>query len=160
MDGVGETYESIRGRAFCDLLKRVEKLKQITLFGINYVVNSQTMKDLPKAVEIASDIGASEFLLLPEEPVKLMPGIDEGTMRILIEWIENYKGSLPMFISESRAGFLSTCDPLKSETALMAYAHIDAEGCIKINSYESQGVFIEKTGIVDALQKLKFNLGK
>jgi MoaA/NifB/PqqE/SkfB family radical SAM enzyme len=38
MDGVGSTYESIRGRPFDALLERITALSRITPFGINYGV--------------------------------------------------------------------------------------------------------------------------
>ena len=50
MDGVGSTYESIRGRPFDALLERITALNRITPFGINYVVNSKTVGDLDAAV--------------------------------------------------------------------------------------------------------------
>lgn len=68
MDGVGQTYESIRCRPFDVLLERIAAIRRVVRFGINYLVNSKTVGDLDAAVLLAADHGASEFLLLPEEP--------------------------------------------------------------------------------------------
>jgi MoaA/NifB/PqqE/SkfB family radical SAM enzyme len=66
MDGVGSTYEGIRGRSFNGLIKKINLLKEIVPFGINYVVNSTTIGDLNEVAQIVVDLGASELLLLPE----------------------------------------------------------------------------------------------
>ncbi len=67
MDGIGATYEALRGRAFTALQSRVEIVREIAPFGINYVVNALTFAELDAAADIAAEWGASEFLLLPEQ---------------------------------------------------------------------------------------------
>jgi MoaA/NifB/PqqE/SkfB family radical SAM enzyme len=68
MDGVDGTYETLRGRPFAGLKSKVEIIRDIAPFGINYVVNALTLPDLDAALEITAKWGASEFLLLPERP--------------------------------------------------------------------------------------------
>ena len=87
MDGVGPTYEALRGRPFSSLLHRIRIAKSLAPFGINYVVNKQTIADLDRAISIAVNLGASEFLLLPEKPVNSQGGIDDCTLETLREWI-------------------------------------------------------------------------
>jgi MoaA/NifB/PqqE/SkfB family radical SAM enzyme len=67
MDGVGRTYEALRGRPFSAFLRRLEQIRSAFPFGINYVVNSRTLPDLSTATSLAADVGAGEFLLLPEQ---------------------------------------------------------------------------------------------
>ena len=155
MDGVGPTYESIRGRPFDSLLERITALARVTRFGINFVVNSKTVGDLDAAVKLATDLGASEFLLLPEEPVGRGGGIDKDTTVTLRKWVTEYRGSVPLAISESGADGLPTCDPLKAETGLAAFAHIDASDVLKRTSYDKGGVLIREDGVMAALNKLK-----
>jgi len=155
MDGIGPTYESIRYRPFDALLERITAIKRITRFGINFVVNSKTVGDLDAAVQLAADLGASEFLLLPEEPIGKGIGIDNETAIILRKWVKGYGGNVPLAISEGRAEGIPTCDPLNAETGLAAFAHIDASGVMKRTSYDSSGVPIEEYGVIAALDKLK-----
>jgi MoaA/NifB/PqqE/SkfB family radical SAM enzyme len=155
MDGVGSTYESIRCRSFDTLIERITALKHIVHFGINFVVNSKTIGDLDTAVHLAEDLGASEFLLLPEVAVGQGIGIDNKTTIALRKWVNEYRGSLTLAISENGAEGLPTCDPLSAETGLAAFAHIDASGIIKRTSYDSSGILIRDNGVMAALNKLK-----
>lgn len=155
MDGVGPTYESIRNRSFDALIDCISALSSIAPFGINYVVNSKTVGDLDAAVQLAADLGASEFLLLPEEPVGRGSGIDNETIITLRKWVDEYRGNVPLSVSEGNADGLPTCNPLNAETGLAAFAHIDASGVMKRTSYDSSGVHIRENGVMAALDKLK-----
>jgi len=155
MDGVGSTYETIRCRPFDSLLEHITALKRVTRFGINFVVNSKTVGDLDAAIQLAADLGASEFLLLPEEPVRRGCGIDRETTITLRGWVNRYRGSVPLAISEGGAEGLPTCNPFKSETGLAAFAHIDALGIVKRTSYDATGILIRENGVMAALDNLK-----
>ena len=155
MDGIGTTYESIRDRSFDALLESINLLSNITHFGINYVVNSKTIGYLDAAVRLAADLGASEFLLLPEEPVGRGSGIDSETTTILRDWVYGYCGSVPLSTSEGNADSLPTCNPFTLETGLAAFAHIDASGMMKKTSYDLSGILIREDGLMAALKKLK-----
>lgn len=155
MDGVGPTYESIRCRPFNALLERITALERVARFGINFVVNSKTVGDLDAAVQLAADLGASEFLLLPEEPVGQGVGIDHETTMTLRKWVNKYHGSIPLAVSEGGAEGLPTCNPLNAEIGLTAFAHIDASGIIKRTSYDTSGVLIRENGVMAALNQLR-----
>jgi hypothetical protein len=155
IDGVGATYERIRGRPFAQLLARLRTIGNLSKFGINFVVNAQTFADLDCAIAIASDSGACEFLLLPEQPTSTSSGIDLDTAMALRAWIHSYRGSLPLLVSEAGAEGISYCTPIPNETALDAYAHIDAKGIIKDNSFTQEGVRIGEDGIIAAFACLR-----
>lgn len=155
MDGVGTTYESIRCRPFDALLERITAIERIARFGINFVVNSKTARDLDSAVHLAADLGASEFLLLPEESLGRGGGIDNETSITLQKWVNGYRGSVPLAVSEGGAEGLPTCDPFIAETGLAAFAHIDASGIIKRTSFNESGIIIRENGVMAALDKLK-----
>jgi MoaA/NifB/PqqE/SkfB family radical SAM enzyme len=154
MDGVDATYESIRGRSFASLIQRIKALSKSFPFGINFVVNSKTIDDLDKAIDLAEEFGCSEFLLLPEEATLRTGGIDSDTRRILQEWVANYRGCIPLTVSESGADGLPICNPLIAETGLDAFAHIDASGILKRTSYSIDGVQIIEDRVMPALRKL------
>lgn len=154
MDGVGSTYERLRGRSFDALQARLRAIKEIVPFGINYVVNSNTIPDIDAAITFASSAGASEFLLLPERPANGRPGIDSVSANSLRQWVTGYSGDLRLAVSELGAEGLPTCNPFQKETGVHAYAHITASGVIKRTSYDVDGVVIGSDGVVAALHKL------
>jgi sulfatase maturation enzyme AslB (radical SAM superfamily) len=157
MDGVGSTYEANRGRSFDDLIGKIKDLSCLVPFGINFVVNSDTILDLDTAIDFASEMNAREFLLLSEQPTSSRRGIDEDTRRKLTTWVEGYTGTVPLSVSEGDTDGLPTCNPLPLETGLAAFAHIDAAGNLKRTSYDRSGVAISRSGIIAALEELREN---
>jgi MoaA/NifB/PqqE/SkfB family radical SAM enzyme len=155
MDGVGATYERMRSRSFSTFLARLTALRSISPFGINYVVNSLTMSDLPVALDIAAKVGATELLLLPEHAVRGKGGIDDDTTRALGRFVHCYEGPVRLSVSESGSEGLPVCDPLSSEDGLRAFVHIDADGVMKRSSYASDGVLITPQGLLAALGELQ-----
>ncbi len=155
MDGIGSTYERLRGRSFNALARRMAALKEITPFGINYVVNSATLPDLDSAAEFAQRVGSSEFLLLPEQTVNGRGGITDKTIQTLREWVASYSGGIRLAVSEMCADGMPTSDPFEKESGLLAYAHIDATGVLKENSYALHGVPIDSRGVLVALADLR-----
>jgi MoaA/NifB/PqqE/SkfB family radical SAM enzyme len=140
MDGLDGTYESLRRRPFADLLLRLRALRKVAPFGINYVVNAATMGDLPRALTLAQELGAMEFLLLPEQAVAGSGGIDGSTKEALRKFVHAYRGDLRLAVSEHAAEGLPVCDPLLAESGLRAYAHLDAAGVLRASSYSPEGV--------------------
>ncbi|MHA3774932.1 radical SAM protein [Verrucomicrobiota bacterium sgz303538] len=154
MDGIGSTYERLRRRSFDVLARRLTGLKQIVPFGINYVVNSCTLPDIGLAAEFAEAAGASEFLLLPEQPVQGRGGINDSTAEMLRRWVESYSGGMRLAVSEKGADGMPTSDPFENETGLRAYVHIDANGVLRPTSYDLQGTPIGSRGVLAALAEL------
>jgi MoaA/NifB/PqqE/SkfB family radical SAM enzyme len=160
MDGVGDTYEAIRRRSFPELLIRMGLVRTIAPFGVNIVVNERTLPDLDEASAIASDVGASELLLLPQVGTHRCSRADDGTLKELQRWVEAYRGSLRLCINEGSAEGFPTCDPVAKERALRAYAHVDAAGVLKPNSYTATGVPIGDEGVLTALDQLAHNIAE
>lgn len=154
MDGVGKTYEAIRRRSFRELQARLRLIRTICRFGINMVVNERTLPDLDEAASIAEDVGACEFLLLPQAPVRNVTGIQNATLLSLRHWVDTYAGSLKLCITETNTEGFPTCDPLPKDRGIRAYAHIDATGLAKRTSYDAIGVPIGADGLLYALDHL------
>jgi sulfatase maturation enzyme AslB (radical SAM superfamily) len=155
MDGTGATYEALRGRPFPTLLRQLENVRSLAPFGINYMVNARTLSDLDAATKLAEDLGAVEFLLLPEQPVNGDRGIDAHTTQALQRWVHQYQGNVPLTVSEDGAVGLPICNPLPAERGLRAFAHIDASGVLKRSSFDDHGVSIGSSGIMGALGELR-----
>lgn len=155
VDGVGTTYERLRGRPFGALWEAATLLRSITPVGINTVVNADTIGELDAIAEFAADIGASELLLLPEQPTPATKGISGKDAQRLVRWAQT--SSLPMRLAISRSGLehhLPTADPIPNERPLDAHLHIDAKGILRPNAYSTAGLPIQGS-ILDAVRALK-----
>jgi MoaA/NifB/PqqE/SkfB family radical SAM enzyme len=159
MDGVGSTYERLRGRSFDSLLDRLRLVRSVSRFGINFVVNAETLPDLDRAITIASEARASEFLLLPERPSRNHTGIDHHTMDSLRKWVRQYRKSLPLLVSDHEAEELPICGAFLNEDPLYGYVHISASGVLMRSSFDTSGVRIGEGGLMEALQELR-NTGR
>lgn len=155
MDGVGNTYEKLRARPFAEFRARLEIIRRLAPFGINFVVNVTTMADLTAAVNLAAEAGASEFLLLPEHPIRGHSGIDPNTALALREWVNRYRDLLRLTISEAGSDGMPVVPVVAGESGLRAYAHIDAEGVLKRSSFDHYGMCIGNSGVLDALRRLQ-----
>lgn len=155
MDGVGATYEALRGRSFDALCDRIRAVRRITPFGLNVVVNRSTLGDLSAASALAADLGAAEILLLPEEATSERPALDDEAMEALRRWVRAYRGPVRLAISAFAAEGFPTVDPLTAEAGLDAFAHIDARGILKRTSFDADGVAIDARGVMTALDCLR-----
>ena len=124
MDGVGATYEKLRGKAFKVFRHKLELIRELAPFGINFVVNAATFPDIDAAVAVAIESGASEFLLLPERATHANDGIDNATRSALRQWVNASRLNIRLGVSEADAAGFPTCDPLPNEKGLRSYAHI------------------------------------
>ena len=155
MDGVGDVYERLRGRSFPLLLERIKMARSLSQFGINIVINADTIPCIDAVAVLAADLGACEMLLLPEQAVHGREGISQDALLRLQAWIGSYAGMVPLTISESGAEGIPICNPLPEEKGLRAYAHIDASGYLKPSSYSRDGIAIETNGVIGALAKMQ-----
>lgn len=155
MDGVGATYERLRGRSFSAFRDQLRLIRQVAMFGFNYVVNRDSVDELDLAVTVACDEGAAEVLLLPQQPTECSAGIDAQTVRRLHAWIAQYEGPVRLAISAVGSEGIATCDPLPRERGLRSYAHITADGVLKRTSFDFSGVSISAAGVMSALSELE-----
>ena len=160
MDGIGATYEQCRRRSFKNLCERLKSVRRIVPFGINYVVNAQTLPDLDEATVLANSLGATEFLLLPEQATQNGGGIDRSTSDALRRWVISYGGKVPLTVSEAGADGLPTCNPVERENGLRAYAFISASGLLMKSSFDQDGIAIRDNGLVEALATLRQQHGE
>ena len=155
VDGVGATYEKLRKRPFSELVNRLTIISRSFPFGVNCVINTTTFADLEAVAELAASHGAAELLLLPERAARGRLGMDLTLMAKLHEWIDAYRGPVPLAISEGDTGPLAIAVPLPREIGLRAYAHIDASGTVKRTSYDRVGESIDDRGVLAAVERLQ-----
>ncbi len=159
MDGVGETYEKIRMRKFNNLIKVLEDVSGKIKFGINYVVNRETVNDLDDAYKIALELGAEEFLLLPEIETSRNSGFREKEKDLLKAWVaEKGNEKIRMAISLNSSEGFPVCGISENEIdGSHFYLHIDSKGFLKRASFVSLGVEIAGEGIIKSINRLREN---
>ena len=155
VDGVAKTYETQRGKQFPILLERLRSARDCAPLGINVVINERTVHELDALAEVAYDVNASELLLLPQQATHSVGAASNEVHRQLRDWVRRYTGEIRLAVSEAGSEELPICDPLPQEKGLRAYAHIDASGVLKANSYETRGTKIGAVGVMAALNRLK-----
>ncbi len=155
VDGVGAIYERLRRRPFADVRRAAILLRSLAPIGINVVVNSDTVGGLDDLVEFAADVGASEILLLPEQPTAATPGISDADAERLARWIRAARP--PVRLAISRSGLEASvpiAELIPGERPLEAHMHVDASGVLRPHAYASTGMPILGS-IMDAVQALK-----
>ncbi|GAA0585805.1 radical SAM protein [Kribbella sandramycini] len=154
VDGVGATYERLRRRSFETLRERLELIGSSFAFGLNCVVNADTVDDLTAVAELAAWHGAAELLLLPESPTVRTTGITARVAAQMEEWVLAYPGPVRLAISEGWTAGLTVAIPLPREAGTRSYAHVDATGTVRPSSYSTAGQAIGADGILAALERL------
>ena len=155
VDGVGATYERLRGRPFAAVSSAAALLRSVAPIGINVVVNADTIGELDDLAEFAADVGASELLLLPEQPTATRPGVSDADAERLARWIETARTQVRLAISRSGLeASVPTVEVIPGERPLDAHMHVDATGVLRPHAYASTGTPI-KDSILDAVQALR-----
>ena len=155
VDGVGATYERLRHRPFAAVRAAAVLLRSVAPIGINSVVNADTIGELDHLAAFAADIGASELLLLPEQPTAATRGISEVDAERLVGWVRDARP--PVRLAISRSGLEASVpadEPIPDERPLDAHLHVDATGVLRPHAYSPAGTPIEGS-ILDAVQALR-----
>ncbi|MET8558940.1 radical SAM protein [Streptomyces sp. NPDC004959] len=154
-DGVGATYERLRGRPFAAVVQAAGLLGSLAPFGINAVINADTVGELDDLAEFAVKVGASELLLLPEQPTATTPGIGTADAQRLVEWAATARAGVRLAIS--RTGLeatLPTAEAVPGERPLDAHMHVDATGVLRPHAYAPTGLSVGDS-IMEAVQALR-----
>lgn len=144
MDGIDEVYERIRGRSFDDFRKKLSLVKETSRFGINYVVNAQTIDHLPLAADFANASGAEEFLLLPETGSNGEVRVDQSILTRLSSWANENYDRCRLAASAHGIRHLDAPALISSNPEFESYdfMHIDAFGKLKTCAFTSEGKHI------------------
>jgi MoaA/NifB/PqqE/SkfB family radical SAM enzyme len=155
MDGLGATYERLRGRSFDAFRRKVDFVSRVAPFGLNVVINDETVTELDAIASFAKESGAVEILLLPEQPVGKRHGISASASVRLTEWISSTSAGVRLAISESGAtDEMPLARPFQNEQPLEAHAHIDARGLVRPHAYAVEGVPVGAS-ILESLDQLR-----
>jgi MoaA/NifB/PqqE/SkfB family radical SAM enzyme len=155
VDGVGVTYERLRGRPFAAVRTAAARLRSIAPIGINTVVNADTVGELDDVADFATNVGASELLLLPEQPTAATPGISDADAERLVRWVRAVQP--PIRLAISRSGLeasVPAVEPIQGEPSLDAHMHVDATGVLRPHAYSPVGVPVAAS-ILEAVHTLR-----
>jgi MoaA/NifB/PqqE/SkfB family radical SAM enzyme len=158
MDGVGSTYERLRGKSFAEFLDKLAIIRGSFKFGINYVVNDATITDLPKAADIAFENGAVELLLLPEIDKNGRVSLDERTKERLTEWVQRNYNQYRLATSEYGVDAINAPVLPINNTDYPGYdfMHIDASRTLKLCAFSSWGIsLLDEMPLIDAIEQLR-----
>ena len=155
MDGLGETYAQLRGRSFDAFQRQLEIVASIAPFGLNVVINDDTLPQLDEIASFANRAGAQEILLLPEQPTTGRPGISHSAVLRLTEWVSCARPGIRLTMSAAGANAsMPLAEPFPGESPLEAHAHIDALGLLRADAYSTEGVPVAKS-ILDSVDHLR-----
>lgn len=155
VDGVGTTYERLRGRPFGSVHAAAKLLTSVCPFGINTVVNADTLRELDDVAAFAVQVGAVELLLLPQQPTLTRTGLSLPDADVLVDWVRQARPGLRMAIARSGLeAFVPAVELFQGEHPLDAYMHIDAAGVLRPNAYASTGIQIDGS-VLEAVYALR-----
>jgi MoaA/NifB/PqqE/SkfB family radical SAM enzyme len=155
VDGVGATYERLRGRPFSRVRDAAALLSSVAPIGINAVVNADTVGELDELAAFAADVGAAELLLLPEQPTGAAPGIAAADAERLVRWVRAARPSVRLALSRSGIeSLVPAVEPIPGEHPLEAHMHIDATGVLRPNAYAAEGARVVGS-ILEAVRSVR-----
>ena len=162
MDGIGSTYERMRGRPFAQFRDKLSMVRATSRFGINFVVNSETLAELPEAAAFAFDSGAEDLLLLPETAPDGSINLSPDQLEELSYWV-NANYSRCRLATSAHGGvsidapILMSADPSNESFDFM---HVDAFGDLKISAFAKAGIRLQDRGsIIESICRLRRDVG-
>jgi MoaA/NifB/PqqE/SkfB family radical SAM enzyme len=144
MDGLYGTYEKLRGRSFQQFILALNRVRDTSQFGINFVVNDETVDQLEQAADFAIENGALEFLLLPEMPTPKRTGPSPSTKSSFETWVQQNWMKYPLRTSDTSIGHFDFPTVQAGDGRFaMDFAHIDASGRLKGCAFDGDGIALD-----------------
>jgi len=155
VDGVGLTYERLRGRPFSSVRAAATLLSSLAPIGVNTVVNADTVVELDEIAAFAASIGAVELLLLPQQPTAATPGIAPSDAEVLVDWVRDARPDVRLAIARSGLeSSVPTVELIPGEHPLDAHMHLDATGMLRPHAYATAGTRVEDS-VLEAVRALR-----
>jgi MoaA/NifB/PqqE/SkfB family radical SAM enzyme len=151
IDAPEPLYSAIRGRPLSALQQKLPAMSSHIPFGINTVVNSSTLPFLDDLAAIVQQVGAIDWLLLPETSGGSFT-LTKMQWEELDRWLVNHWEQMPLRVAAEAVSNLSGPFPFDYEAG--EYAHVRADGTLCRSSYAGGGVRLEGQSITTALVQL------
>lgn len=153
IDAPEPLYTSIRGLPLAGPIRNIRQIERKVPIGINTVVNRRTLGCLDELAVIVSDLGAVDWLLLPEIENEAFTLVD-SEWRALDNWIVSHADDFNLRTTTSAKTHLT--GPFLLDDAPEDYAHISANGYLRRCSYESGGISLrDRPSMLTALRELR-----
>lgn len=146
-----DLYSKYRQFPLKKLLNNIISLKGKIPFGINTVINNETVKQLNKIIPFAKSIGAEEILILPEIKENNFV-LNKQEWLFLQNWILENFDCFPLKIIDRARGYLNIPVLFKDDAYYQDYLYLSADKILKTNSYETNG---KKINISEIDRQLK-----
>ena len=155
IDAPEPLYSSIRGLPLARVIKNICQMEGQVPIGINTVVNTRTLGGLDELAVIIRDLGAVDWLLLPEiKNGKFI--LSDSEWKTLDSWIISRSNDLSLRTTTNAKAHLT--GPFLLDEAPEDYAHISANGYLRRCSYRSDGVSLrDRPSMLIALRELKMS---
>ncbi len=138
IDSVNQNvYKSIRNYDIDVIASKLLLLKNKIPFGINAVINSQTILDLNKLLEFALKYGAEELLLLPEINNNEFV-LAKSEWKYLENWVTDNMDRIPLRIIDRARKMINVPMLFDSQEYFEDYKYVDVNLKIKNSSYEKE----------------------
>jgi MoaA/NifB/PqqE/SkfB family radical SAM enzyme len=155
IDAPEPLYSSIRSLPLARTIKNIRQMEGTVPIGINTVVNTQTLGGLDELSALVRDLGAVDWLLLPEMKNGEFTLSDSEWQR-LDEWIISRRNDLNLRTTTNAKAHLT--GPFLLDDAPEDYAHISANGDLRRCSYQSTGISLrDRPSMLIALRELKMH---
>lgn len=132
-------FQSIRGFEFQKIYDNLKLLKGEIPFGLNIVINNQTIEQLDSFITFAQDVGCEEILLLPQFNGSAFC-LTSSQWKQLEYWIIANKSKMPLRIMESARKMMRLPVLFSEDSYYRDYLYIDAQMNMKRNSFDKIGV--------------------
>lgn len=153
IDSVEPVYSKLRNRPLVPVLDGIAHLSGQIPFGINTVVNTLTLSTLDQMLQFVRDIGATDWLLLPQVHNGEFV-LTENEWSRFEEWVNGHWTEVDLSITSEARRFMR-CPFLFTREDSNDYAHISADYYLRRCSYSSGGILLRGRTISEGLQELR-----
>jgi molybdenum cofactor biosynthesis enzyme MoaA len=145
-------YRSIRSYEVDVIASKLLLLKNKIPYGINVVINSQTIPDLNKLLEFALKHEAEELLLLPEINNNEFV-LTKNEWKYLEKWIVDNMDRIPLRIIDRARKMINVPMLFDSQEYFEDYKYVDVNLKIKNSSYETEFELLDIDKTENVLKK-------
>lgn len=151
VDSVQEKkYKSIRNFDFSTLKRNLEYLKGVIPFGLNMVIEKDTINELDNVKLFAEQIGAEELLLLPQiENNNFI--FNNSEWKKIENWIKINESSFPIRILEQARKKINIPVLFNNDNYYSDYLYLSADKMLMDSSYSNKGIHFELENLENIL---------
>ncbi len=156
IDGVEPYYSEVKGKPLHRLLSIIQDVRGKIPFGINTVISPGKVSELIGLIKLAIDIDAQNILIIPEHHNGVF-NLSKSEWEELNEIIDAWKSKIQLHLAYDAYNYLDV-DCLQTEIDNeFLFAHISADGKLRVNSFCEDGIRIEDINRLEEYFKILKN---